>query len=118
MDAHPFTPTAGAKSPCTVCGKTRSAKAHRPVEVAPPADDKTVSTWVGRKLSELAEGDKVVGAKFKAATPTKAGDRTVRLTRAESDALAAIATEVENQGGMMALSGRTLRARLDAAWNA
>lgn len=91
------------------------------IEVADAEPDKdTVSVWVGRKIAEMAKAQKKgsLGAKFRAVTPSKAGDHTVRLSKAESEALAALATQVENQGGMMALSGRTLRARLDAAWNA
>lgn len=89
------------------------------VAEAKPAKE-TISVWVGRKIAEMAKAQKrgSLGAKFRAVTPTKAGDHTVRLNRAEADALAALATQVENQGGMMALSGRTLRSRLDAAWNA
>lgn len=103
-------------------GTPATAKATPAKKVTPAkkADEPTVSVWVGRKIAEMAKAQKrgSLGAKFRAVTPSKAGDHTVRLTRAESEALAALATEVENQGGMMALSGRTLRARLDAAWNA
>jgi hypothetical protein len=96
---------------------TKAAPAKAP---AKKADEPTVSVWVGRKIAEMAKAQKrgSLGAKFRAVTPSKAGDHTVRLNKAESEALAELATKVENQGGMMALSGRTLRARLDAAWNA
>lgn len=53
------------------------------------------------------------GRQISAAEPTNAGDRTVRRTEAESDALAAVATTLENQRRVMALSARTLRARLE-----
>lgn len=138
---HIFTSAAGAKGKCDVCGKTRNVKAHKAVaatveEVRAGAGDakvadameqagiavaparETVSTWVGRKLSELAEADEVVGPLFKAAKPNKAGDRTVRVNRAQSDALAALATSLEASGGALSYSARTLRGRLDAAWNA
>ncbi|TFV78373.1 hypothetical protein E4P39_03925 [Blastococcus sp. CT_GayMR19] len=111
---------AAKKAPATKAqAKATPAKAATKAP-AKKADEPTVSVWVGRKIAEMAKAQKrgSLGAKFRAVTPSKAGDHTVRLNKAESEALAALATEVENQGGMMALSGRTLRARLDAAWNA
>ena len=71
-----------------------------------------------RMGAQAAEADDVVGPLFKAAKPNKAGDRTIRVTWAESEALAAVATALEGSGGALAYSARTLRGRLDAAWDA
>ncbi len=112
--------TAAAKEAPATTKAPAAKKAPATKKAATKADEPTISVWVGRKIAEMAKAQKrgSLGAKFRAVTPSKAGDHTVRLTKAESEALAALATEVENQGGMMALSGRTLRSRLDAAWNA
>lgn len=90
---------------------------HREVEVtedeATPAPATAVSTWVGKAIANVVMyrsgslGEKVTEAK-----PTKAGDRTVKLTAEEAAELRAVCTELEAQGGSLAYSARTLRARL------
>ncbi|MFQ1000475.1 hypothetical protein [Modestobacter sp. SSW1-42] len=99
-------------------GITKKAPAAK--KAATKAEEPTISVWVGKKIAEMAKAQKrgTLGAKLRACTPSKAGDHTVKLNRAEADKLAELATKVEGEStGMMALSARTLRARIDFAWN-
>jgi hypothetical protein len=90
-----------------------------PAKKAPAkAGEPTISVWVGRKIAEMAKAQKrgSLGAKLRAVTPSKAGDHTVKLNRAEADKLRELAAKVEGEStGMMALSARTLQARIDFA---
>jgi len=89
----------------------------------PVADDKVISVWVGWRVADaaIAQGG-TLGAKLEARKPNAVLDRTVKLTKAESEALAAVATQLENEvlgskgAGPVAYSCRTLRDRLAAAW--
>lgn len=88
------------------------------------ADEPTVTVWVGWRVADaaIAAGGSL-GAKLSDRKPNAVLDRTVKLSKAESEALAAVATQVENEvagtkgAGPVQYSCRTLRARLDAAWS-
>lgn len=61
MNAHIFQPTAGSKSPCTVCGKTRNTKAHKEAltaqvesDVAMEAEMDVEAETLGNQVDEAA----------------------------------------------------------------
>jgi hypothetical protein len=82
------------------------------------------SLWVAAAfvpiiLADTAPERATLVAKVDASVPNNRGGRTVRLTRAEAEELAAIGTEIENSvngAGRMAHSARTMRDRLAALW--
>jgi len=91
-----------------------------PAKKAAPAkaEEPTISVWVGKKIAEMVKAQKrgTLGAKLRDCTPSRAGDHTVRLNRAEADKLRELAAKVEGESsGMMALSARTLQARIEFA---
>lgn len=87
-------------------------------------DPKTISVWVGWKIADAAiAAGGTLGAKLEARKPNAVLDRTVKLTRTESESLAALATDLETAAlgtkgaGPLVYSARTLRDRLAAAWS-
>jgi hypothetical protein len=91
---------------------------------AKPAAEPMRSLWVAAAfvpiiLADAAPERATLVAKLDASVPNNRGGRTVRLTRAEAEELAAIGTEIENSvngAGRMAHSARTMRDRLAALW--
>jgi hypothetical protein len=88
--------------------------------------ERMTSLWVARNMVDglIARGMDSnpavasIAAKVDASTPNNRGGRTIRLTKAELQALSTIATEVENTAteagdGTVAMSARKLHARLD-----
>jgi hypothetical protein len=72
-----------------------------------------VTTWVGKAIAAILMAQQgTIAEKLAEAKVTKAGDRTIKLTAGEASDLREIATELEAQGGSLAYSARTLRARL------
>lgn len=100
------------------------AAAQLPAAPAKPAAEPMRSLWVAAAfvpiiLADTAPERATLVAKLDASTPNNRGGRTVRLTRAEAEELAAIGTEIENSvggAGRMAHSARTMRDRLAALW--
>lgn len=92
---------------------------------APAAAEPMRSLWVAAAfvpiiLADAAPERATLVAKLDASVPNNRGGRTVRLTRAEAEELAAIGTEIENSvsgAGRMAHSARTMRDRLAALWS-
>jgi predicted DNA binding protein len=99
---------------------TERGAAPAPAEKAEPMK----SLWVAAAfvpiiLADAAPERATLVAKLDASVPNNRGGRTVRLTRAEAEELAAIGTEIENSvngAGRMAHSARTMRDRLAALW--
>lgn len=82
-----------------------------------PADEATeVTTWVGKalaaKITEVYPNTHSLATKVREAKVTKAGDRTIKFTAEEATQLREFCGELEVQGGSLAYSARTLRARL------
>lgn len=137
---HKFTPTATVRTKCDVCGKTRNAAAHRnagaaaaeavgrltpaQVEAARVADaqtepESTVTVWVGWRIADAAMAQPgSLADKLRERKPDSVRDRYVKLTRAECDALDAVAAGFQASGntGPVIYSATTLRKRLAAAW--
>lgn len=105
----------------------RDAAQHRCAKVEP---EPTMTLWVGWRVADAAMAEKdssdpatvSLAAKLEAKAPNKVLDRTVKLTRAECDALSSIASQLENEvlgtkgAGPIVYSVRTLQARLAAFW--
>ncbi|WP_347057265.1 hypothetical protein ABC795_11205 [Blastococcus sp. HT6-30] len=119
-----------AKAKADEAFAAKVAKAHEAAKAAAASDapvggEPTVSVWVGWFIASeaMASKHKGLAAKLAAKKPNGALDRTVRLTKAECEQLAEVATAVENEamgrkgGSAIVGSARTLRARLDFAWD-
>jgi hypothetical protein len=143
MDDHKFIPANVGKNKCDVCGKTRNAQAHRVAAVAESidqhraavaarkaVDSAEVKLWVGWRIAHeaiLRKADqdpamRTLSRKLEEKKPDSVMDRHVRLTKAECDALDALAEEFEKEAkgreaGPTILSARTLRKRIAAAWS-
>jgi hypothetical protein len=98
----------------------RDAAQHRCAKVEP---EPTMTLWVGWRVADaaMARGGSLA-AKLEAKAPNKVLDRTVKLTRAECEALSSVASDLENAvlgtkgAGPIVYSVRTLQARLAAFW--
>lgn len=107
-------------------GEMTFAEAAAQLPAAPAAEkaEPMRSLWVAAAfvpiiLADAAPERATLVAKLDASVPNNRGGRTVRLTRAEAEELAAIGTEIENAAGGVgrnAHSARTMRARLAALW--
>lgn len=108
-------PVVAAPAPRKATAKPAAAKA----ETEPMRSLWVAAAFVPIILADTAPERATLVAKLDASVPNNRGGRTVRLTRAEAEELAAIGTEIENAAGgtgRNAHSARTMRDRLARLW--